>query len=196
MANSLRDQLLKAGLVTEEQVEKAGQKKPRRNKPQKPRVQTKPNKTIKRSKVERSGEISLAHAYSQRSIHTKNEEDAEKKRQREIIQRRREIKAKLRQIIKGSQLNDPKAELVRNFTHGNKIKRIYVTPEQQKQLGSSELGIVMMSGRYYLLALENIEKVREVSADAVIFVSNQEVKEPNSPDEDYAGFEVPDDLVW
>lgn len=183
MAGSLRDQLLKAGLVSNQQVR-----------------ESKRNQHKKRKQAGNKGKnadgISLAQAYGKRSQHEKLERDRELNRKREEAKRRKEIKARLRQIIVSNALNDKQAEIARHFEHNGKIRKIYLTTEQQKRLTAGRLGIVYFAGRYYLLDAERVDKVAAVDAAAVALMLGAGPADDESGDAHYAQFEVPEDLMW
>ena len=84
-------------------------------------------------------------------------------------------------------MNKADAEIARHFPHGDKIRRVYCTPEQLTQVNAGELAIVQQRGRYVLVSREVGEKVREISAEALVLLCN-----PNASGDDG----VPDDLVW
>jgi uncharacterized protein YaiL (DUF2058 family) len=69
-----------------------------------------------------------------------------------------------------------------------RIRKIYVTAEQLKALNSGDLGIVYLSGGYHLLPAEQVESVRQLSAQHV-----PDLSVGSDEDGDYP---VPDDLVW
>ena len=181
MAGSLRDQLLKAGLVSNQQVRDSKRKSHKKRK----------------QAGNKSGEgISLAQAYGQRSQQEKSERDRELNRQREEAKRRKEVKARLRQIIVGNALNDKTAEIARHFEYKGKIRKIYLTADQQKGLNAGRLGIAYFAGRYYLLDGERIATVGEVDQPSVaLFISAEDSTDENE-DQEYAQFKVPDDLMW
>jgi uncharacterized protein YaiL (DUF2058 family) len=90
--------------------------------------------------------------------------------------------------VEAKRLNRDDAEVARNFMFRGRIRKLYVTPEQQRALNADELGIVYLGGGYHLLAPEYLEAVRAISAEHVV------VQERRGEDE--AEFPVPDDLDW
>ena len=184
MAGSLQDQLLKAGLVGAQQVRDSKRKSHKKRKQA-------------GNKGKNAGDnISLAQAYGQRSQQEKSERDRELNRKREEAKRRKEIKTRLRQIIVSNALNDKQAEIARHFEHKGKIRKIYLTTEQQKGLNTGRLGIVYFGGRYFLLDAARVEKVAAVDETAVALSGIAVQSEDGGSDEHYAQFKVPDDLMW
>ena len=97
--------------------------------------------------------------------------------------------------LEGKALNREDADIARHFEYGGKIKRIYVTEEQLKQLNAGQLGVVQDNGRYLLVDAEMLAQAEAVFAAGVALKID-----PNAPpsDDPYADpqYQVPDDLVW
>jgi uncharacterized protein YaiL (DUF2058 family) len=70
----------------------------------------------------------------------------------------------------------------------NRIRKVYVTREQQSALGDGSLGIVYLSGGYHLLEAEQLEAVRGISPGHLVELPDAADDEGDHP--------VPDDLVW
>ncbi|MBX9403315.1 DUF2058 family protein [Lysobacter sp. BMK333-48F3] len=140
-------------------------------------------------------DIDLAKAYAIRAQREKEERIAAEQAKQEEARLRREARAKLAELLKDQALNVADAEIARHFPYGGKIKRIYVTEAQLKQLNAGELGVVQMEGRYVLVTAAMLAQAEAVFAPAVALKVD-----PNAPaDEDpYADpqYQVPDDLVW
>ena len=113
---------------------------------------------------------------------------AERIRKQEDDRRRRALNEQVRTIVDAHRLSRDDAELARYFLFRGRIRKIYVTPEQQRALNAGELGIVYLAGGYHLLASEHLQSVRAISAEHVV--------EQESAVEDEGEFPVPDDLVW
>ncbi|MFW5454253.1 DUF2058 domain-containing protein [Thioalkalivibrio sulfidiphilus] len=181
MANSLQEQLLRAGLVDEKKLRQArqGNKQDRKQKPPKgarTSRQTSEAELARRQQAERSRELN---------------------RQREEAAARKAREAQLRQIIEANRLPRREADVTYHFEHDGKVRRIHVTRDQQAGLSRGQLGIVTLAGSYELLPLEALEKVRERDPAAVILIDTHDEK-PQTPDADdpYAAYQVPDDLMW
>lgn len=132
-------------------------------------------------------DIDLAKAYALRD---KTEREAREREQREAERRSRERKErrqKLATALGGKALNDVAAELPRHFPHTNKIRRIYVTPEQLPRLNGGELAVVQLAGRYLLVTRETALSAQAIDADALVLLCD-----PQADAED----DIPPDLVW
>ena len=93
--------------------------------------------------------------------------------------------ARVRQIVQESRLARERAEIPYRFTNGRRIKEITVTREQQALLARGEAGIVNVEGRFDVVPAEAIERIRGVDEKAVVLL--------NEPGGDDAGEGDPDD---
>lgn len=178
MADSLRDQLLKSGIV--KQVREEKRPAPRRGKSSRPAGRSEPARD--------QADIDLARAYAMRA----QTEAAERRRaEQEAAERarlKRERKAKIQKLLEGQALNKADADQARHFEYGGKIRRIYVDAGQLAALNAGELGVVQQAGRYVLVVRGIAEKVSQIEpALLALLVSNGgEVADDG----------VPDDLIW
>lgn len=176
MSESLRDQLLKAGL------------KPAR-KPEGARPQT-------RAMPAHSGlprnpgdeELDLARAYALRAQIEKAERERRERETRQQAQERRERKRRLHELLDGQSLNRIDAEHPRHFEHAGKISRVYVTAEQLKRINAGELGVVVQAGRFVLVTREITLQAQTIAPDAVALLVD--------PDADTGDDDIPADLMW
>lgn len=184
MGNSLRDELLKAGLASEERAEKP--RRPRRSK-------AAPGKKNKRSaKPSPSGPAAAAPRHVLREnqrrtarfvrdatlVASSVTESAKKARRR-----------KIQELIEKERLNDAQAEVAYHFVKGKRIKRIYVTADQRSRLGAGDLVVAALEGDHHLLTHEAAEQLLALAPHAVLCggaASDAESEE----------YPVPDDIVW
>ncbi len=180
---SLQDQLLKAGLVDEQKL--------KQNRSEKRKKRRSPKKG-------KQDESDLARAYAERARLDQQERDRELNRKRELERQRRERNARLKQLIEPNKQNDPKGEVPRFFEHNGKIRKLYVNQAQQQGLNDAQLGIAYLRGRYFVLAMDVLERVAEVSPEAVAFDSRTAGDAEEAVDDAYQDerFQVPDDLQW
>jgi uncharacterized protein YaiL (DUF2058 family) len=211
MADSLRDQLLKSGLVQKLKADKPARPEPRRdNAPRadaqrrdgqrhdKPRhgqqnshTQAKPAgaKPPQHKPASPQGprEPDLAQAYAQRARIEREEREHAQREAERVAREKRERKQKLTTLLEGKALNSTDADLPRHFPHGNKIRRIYCTAGQLAELNRGELAVVQLAGRYVLVTREVALAAQAIQSDALVLLCD-----PNAPAED----DVPPDLVW
>lgn len=181
MADSLRDQLLKSGIVKQVRDEQRASSSGKGRRPS-PDARAK-----QRSKG--TDEIDLARAYAMRA----QTEAADRKRaEQEAAERariKRERRERVQKLLAGKALNKTDAEQARHFEYGGKIRRIYVDAAQLAALNAGELGVVQQAGRYLLVTRELLDQIAGVDPDAVALRV-----EPGSIGVGDDG--VPDDLVW
>jgi uncharacterized protein YaiL (DUF2058 family) len=198
MADSLRDQLLKSGIVKQVHEEKR-QAMPQKGKPPFSKHAGKPPHhkqagkspaSHKPSPGKSQEEIDLAKAYAIRAQTEANERKRAEQAAAEEARLRRERKLKIQQLLEGKTLNKAEVDHVRHFEYGGKIRRIHVDAEQLAALNVGELAVVQQQGRYFLVSRELAEQVRAVDTHQIALLV-----EPGSTggvDEDG----VPDDLMW
>lgn len=176
MSSSLRDQLLKAGLVSEQQVkqaEKQSRKQPRTRKP------------ASSPEQQRAAQAQAAKAARDRELNRRNAEKAEAKARA----------AQVRQLVEQHRLPSGEDGEPYHFQDGKHIKRVYVDAEQRAKLVAGEIVIARYGKGFALLPRSAADRVRERDPHAVIDLGAG--AEPRSDaDDSYEGFDVPDDLVW
>ena len=193
MKNALQEQLLKAGLATEEQLRQARRGKRR---PPAQKAKRKGRGAPPRARGERpprdDGAPDLAAAWAAR-----RKLEAEERRQaKEAAARRKANRRKVRELIQSHALNDPAADLPYQFQVGATIKRLYVTAEQRRQLLAGELAITFLDGRRCLIPAAVAEHIRALDPDKIVIRHEPAPEPPPAEDDPYAGYEVPDDLIW
>jgi uncharacterized protein YaiL (DUF2058 family) len=134
------------------------------------------------------GELSLDQAWALREQEEQRRAQEARRTKLEQDRRRREINERVRAIVVAHRLNRDDAAIARNFLFRGRIRKVYVTPEQQRALNADELGIVYLAGGYHLLAREHLDAVRAISAEHVVERPNAGASEEEFP--------VPDDLDW
>lgn len=190
MSESLRDQLLKSGLVKKTTAPATpargkpaqGTKQPS-HAPQRASTHKKPHAPAQNS----AREPDLAQLYALRARQEKQERDNAQRQTEQAAKEKRERKQKLAQLLAGKGLNAAEAEMPRHFPHGNKIRRIYCTPAQLAELNRGELAVVQLAGRYLLVAREIAMQAQAIDEQSLVLLCD-----PNAPAED----DVPSDLVW
>lgn len=183
MSESLRDQLLKSGLVKQIREEKRGNEGKGRP-PSRPQSHGGKPPAPRRNQQE----IDLAKAYAIRAQTEASERKRVQQEAEEQARLRRERKHKIQQLLEGEVLNKAETELVRNFEYGGKIRRIHVDAAQLAALNAGGLGVVQQAGRYLLVSREIAEQVRAIDQHQLALLVDPEA----AGDDDG----VPDDLVW
>jgi hypothetical protein len=174
MKNALQEQLMQLGLVDKSKAQQV--KKEQR----------------KQVRIPNAQRDSISQVVAQAEV-DKLQRDRELSRQKELQQAKKARKALIKQFIEQNQLNDPRADQVYNFIHGDTIKRIYVTKLQKEKLTAGKLAIAQNGERYVIVELEIAVKIQNMEADTFVFVAKVESMPADDP---YAEFQVPDDMMW
>ena len=176
MSESLRDQLLKSGLV----------KKLRQDAKPAPQA-TSVRQVPDTARGPKTDDVDLARAYAIRAKAEKDERERSRREAERLAREKKERKQKLAALLAGKALNAADADLPRHFPHGNKIRRIYCTSEQLGKLNNGDLAVVQLAGRYLLVTREIALQAQEIQSEALVLLCD-----PHATPED----DVPADLVW
>jgi len=181
MGNPFQDQLLKAGLVTKKQVQKVKQDKNRQKKLQK--QHSKKEKAVDEVKL-KAQHVAEEKANRDRELNRKKEEQAKQKA----------ISIEINQLIENNCLaRDDSCEIVYNFEHNKKVRRIYVDADMKQQIVNGRLGIARIEGRYELVSKTIAEKIQQRNAKRVVIFDTQASADEGDA---YAEHQIPDDLMW
>jgi uncharacterized protein YaiL (DUF2058 family) len=179
LTNSLHEQLLKAGLVDEKKLQKAKKAKQRKEKEQRHSKQKPQDESVRLAQQAKARE-----AERNRELNRLRQEEAQRK----------EVQAQVRQLIEQNRIDLKDCEIPYNFNDDGKIRRLYVNEKLQDQLSQGRMGIVKLADRYEVLPREVMEKVTQRDASFVILLNDKTQAE--DPDDPYAVYKVPDDLMW
>lgn len=203
MADSLRDQLLKSGIVKQVREQprppsQGGAQRNRSGNQSRAEGQASSGTKAAASRPPRrepparkhTDEIDLAKAYAIRA-----QTDAQERRraEREAVEQariKRENKLKVAALMKDQELNKADADQVRHFEYGGKIRRVHVDVAQLSALNAGELGVVQQAGRYVLVSQAIAEQVRAITPSLVAVLVDPTAVPGVGEDG------VPDDLMW
>lgn len=190
MADSLRDQLLKSGIVKAVQSSRVRDEKhaPSREKFTRQNGKLRPAAASRPTSAPH-GEMDLAKAYAVRARADAEERKRAEQAVAEQARLRRERKAKIQTLLDGNALNKVDVEHVRHFEYGGKIRRLHVDAEQLRALNAGELAVVQQSGRYLLVTRALAEQVRDIDAHQLALLVDPAAT--TAVDDG-----VPDDLMW
>jgi len=175
MAGSLQEQLVKAGLASEQQL--------------------KHTKTKKR-KQKRAGADTAATAQrreAEQSAAEKRQRDRALNRERDEEAKRKAEQIALWQLVRDTRIPRSDGDTAYNFSDGKALKRLYVSAEQHRALVEGAVAIVRHDDFYELVPASVALRIAEGEPGAVL-VHNKAPTE-NAEDE-YAEHKVPDDLMW
>lgn len=176
MSTSLRDQLLKAGLINKKQANEVERQQQRQER------QAPPKHRPAQSLAPQSAQS--AKAARDQALNRKQHEKAEKKARL----------AQIKQLIEQNRLPTVESGEFYNFVDGPKVRRIAVDTSIRDRLSRGEIAIVRHEGRYDLVPTAIATRIRERDEGALI--SSGVGRECPPSDEAYPGFSVPDDLIW
>lgn len=176
---SLQEQFLKAGLVNQKKVKQANHEKSRQKKAE------------RQTGTAGVDEVRLAALETQR----KNAERArELNAQRDAAARQKAIQAQIAQMVQQNRQSKGAGDIAYNFTHDNKIKRVYVSAAVRGHLAAGRLAIVCLGTATELVPKVIADKIAERDAALVVRVNKPSTEV--DADDPYAAFQIPDDLMW
>jgi len=180
MANSLQDQLLKAGLVAQKQVKDFNKdRRKQENYQRKHRIEVADDNKQQREQAQQE----------------KAEHDRQLNFQRDEQARQKAIVAQIKQLIETSRLPRDGGQLSYNFKDGTTIKKISVTEVMLNQLSNGWLAIVKFDDKYEVVPKAVAEKIQQRDAGYVL-VNNVAPAAEADEDDPYADYKIPDDLMW
>ncbi len=130
---------------------------------------------------------------AQRERAEKVERDRQIEAEREASRRAKETAARVRQIAESHRIEREDGDVPYRFTRGSKIKEIWLGKAQHRKLADGEIALVACGEGYELVPKSTAERIREIDAAAVLVLNTGT---PDSDDDPYADFPVPDDLMW
>lgn len=191
MGNSLRDELLKVGLVSEERL-----KKPRR-----------PGRGKSRSARQRKA--SSEKAAEEQAAATAQHVLRENQRRTARFVRdptlgggsvaesaKKALRRKIQELIQSERRNHDAAEIPYHFIKGKRIKRVYVTEPQRGELSAGTLVIAALEGNHHLLTPKAADRLLALAPQTVICSGTEAEPEPDTADTGDEEHPVPDDLTW
>ncbi len=179
MALSLRDQLLKAGLVNEKQAKQASKQQQ------------------KQERLERKGQVEKDESLREAALKAhaeKVERDRELNRQQQEKVEQKARQAQVKQLIETSRLPKIVGDDYYNFVDGKKVKRIAVNAMLRDKLSRGSLAIVRHDGGYEMIPRDAALKIQERDKQRVVLLNTP--TEAAEEDDPYAAYKVPDDLMW
>jgi hypothetical protein len=182
MAQSFREQLLKLGLVEKKQVDQVKKQEYRKQ------------KQLPKSKAQEIAEENKLLA--QQVLAEKKEKERLRNLRRQEELRQKEQAERVRQLITGNRQDLDSRGVAFRFADAGRIQRIFVKPSMVDELSCGSLAIARCGPSYEIIPAAIAEKVSSLDETAIV-LWNQGKRDANSGSEDpYAGYEIPDDLMW
>ena len=182
MNDLFREQLLKAGLATKKQAKAAAHEE---------------NIARRQRRKETDGEEAPPtpeQLAAQKAIEEKRERDRLLNLEREAEQKAQALHAQSDDLIKQHALRNTKGPVDYKFADEGKVKSLLVSQEIQIQLRDGATGIVWGAGGYHLVPRAIAEKIEERTPARLVLLNH--AQDSLAPDDPYAEFPVPDDLMW
>lgn len=176
---SLQDQLLKAGLTNDTKVKQLRTEK------------RKQAKKKQKNKVELIDETKLL---VQQAKAQQLEKDRLLNEQRNKEVEKKQIANQIIQLIDLNKLPKDEDGIAYHFTDQNKVKSIYISEQLRNKIIAGKLAIVKAKASYEVVAAEVAEKIKQRNEQLVIVLFTEKTEQHE--DDDYQGYEIPDDLMW
>ncbi|MEQ8515072.1 MAG: DUF2058 domain-containing protein [Chromatocurvus sp.] len=182
MAGSLQDQLLNAGLADAKKAKQLAKEK------------RKESRVARRSGVEVVDEAKVA---AQEALADKAQRARALNEERNADAQRKAVNAQIRQLIDNHRVPRDRGDIGFNFTDGKKVKKLYVTGMQQKQLSAGNLAIARQGDGHELVPAPVASKIAERDSSRVIFCQESGDSGLTEEEQDwYKDYDIPDDLMW
>jgi uncharacterized protein len=161
---SLRDELMKAGLVSTERAKQQAADTRKQG------YQRKKGQAVVVEDAARQAEIRQQAAAD---AARKRERDRRLNEEREAEKRRREQQARARQLLDAHRLNEPDAEILYHFPEGRVLRSVRVTPAQRKALAMGRMAIARGDRHefdYPLVSRDIAQKLTECAPERVLLL--------------------------
>ncbi len=175
---SLQEQLRQAGLASQKQMVKARKAKNTKEKMQRKGAEV-VDETAELVKQRQAEQLARDRAL--------NEE-------RDRAAEQRAIQAQIRQIVELNVISD-RGDTEYRFDHAGVIKTLMLSDEHRQALIRGALAIVGQGEELSIVPRQAAEKIGERDQSWLILLNTRDDKEEDVEDE-YAGYEIPDDLMW
>ncbi|TKB24026.1 DUF2058 domain-containing protein [Desulfopila sp. IMCC35006] len=183
MGKSFQEQLLQLGLVDKK---KASETKKEQHQSKKQR-----SKSGKKNIV-----VDENVLLAQQAEQKKKDRARKLNLQREAKLQKRAEDGLVKQLVEDHRLAKDDTGIAYRFSVASKIQRIFVTKETAEKLSDGRLGIVGIADQFDVLPRRIIEKIQSVSDRVFVSLNSATAQQDSDPEDPYAGFEVPDDLMW
>jgi len=181
MGNPFQDQFLKLGLVDKKQV----------NKSKKKQYQKKKQRAATKQPVVDENALLI-----QQDQEKKRARDQQLNQEREAKLKKRKQLGSAKQIVEQNKLEKSKNGVAYRFTDNKKIQRVFVSEEIADKLSEGKLAIVRVAQEYEVVPKEAAQRIEALDLNIFTFIAESTTGSDDDPDDPYAEYKVPDDLVW
>ena len=176
---SLQDQLLKAGLTNDAKAKK---------------IRTDKRKQTKKQQKNKIEIVDEAKQLVQEAKAKQLEKDKQLNQQRNIEAEKKQVANQILQLIELNKLLKDEDGIAYNFTDQNIVKVIYISEDNRNKIIAGSLAIVKSRNNYEVVDAKVAEKIKQRDEQTVIVLFKG--KTDMAEDDDYKGYEIPDDLMW
>jgi len=176
---SLQDQLLKAGLTNETKAKQ---------------VRTEKRKQTKKQQKNKVEVVNEAKQLLEESKAKQIEKDKLLNEQRNKEAEKKQIINQIFQLIDLNKLPKDDEGVAYNFNDHNKVKTIYISDAVRSQIISGRLAVVKSKTGYEVVPVPVAEKIKQRDEKVIIVLFTEQTE--SSADDEYQGYEIPDDLMW
>lgn len=182
MAKSLQEQLMGAGLVDKKKAKNI-QKEQRTKRKQTPKGQVVENEAAIRAEQAKKEKAEKDKALNKAKLEEQN---------------KKAIKAQVKQLIEMNTVPRESDEIGFQFAVDKKIKKIYISEQQQTHLLKGRLAIALLGEDFILIPATAAAKIQERDESAIVYQLDKSQSQEAEVDEDdpYKDYQIPDDLMW
>lgn len=176
---SLQDQLLKAGLSNETKAKQ---------------VRTEKRKQSKKQQKNKAFLVDETKVFAQESKAKQLEKDKLLNKQKNELAEKKQIVDQITQLINLNKLTTGEEGIAYNFTDQGKVKTLYISEDIKNKIIAGSLAIVKSIKTYEIVPAKVAEKIKQRNEQIIIVLFSAKVDSIN--DDEYQGYEIPDDLMW
>ncbi len=181
MSNPFQDQFLKLGLVDKKQVNQSKKKQHQKRKQQ----------AAGKQAVADENALRIQQQQEKKKIR-----DQQLNREREAKLKKREQLGAARQIVERHRVGKSQDGIAYRFTDNRKIQRVFVSEEVADKLSRGILAIVKVTGEYEVVPKDAAQKIEALGLGLFVFIAESTANNEQDPDDPYAQYKIPDDLIW
>jgi uncharacterized protein YaiL (DUF2058 family) len=181
VGGSLQEQLKQAGLVTDKQIKKAQK-----------------NMHRQEMRVRQGIEVDEVKLGAEKALAEKQARDKEENRVLFEESQAKALYAQVRQLIDMNRQRE-KGDVAYNFTQQQKVKKIYISEKNKKEINRGYLAIVKYDSDFELVPEGVARKIMQRlpnGYDETIVYLYESSKTEVDEDDPYKDFPIPDDLDW
>ena len=181
MGKSFQEQMLKLGLVAKKQVKEA-----KKEQHQKKKQQVGKNTVV----------VDENALLVQQEMEKKKVRARELNLEREAKLQKRADDARIRQLIAEHKLAKDDKGIAYRFNVRGTIQRIFVNQEIADRLSHGQLAIVVFADCSEVIPRSIAEKIQLINNKLFISMNAPVAGTESDPDDPYAAYKIPDDLMW